>query len=173
MDRRRNFVVYTERTDALDNLFRTRATKVQYDEDKYILQFKNPIAVSTLKKWSGCENVEGVMKREIKHKTTEEIICDSVLEAQKQYEDLVEKGRMVHYILKHFGIREDVLQNPNKKALKLYRKKMEEDLKNGIANTVVAEQATHTTVQVNPAIPEDFCAYPPVMNCGNKTYACL
>ena len=173
MDRRRNFVVYTERTDALDNLFRTRATKVQYDEDKYILQFKNPIAVSTLKKWSGCENVEGVMKREIKHKTTEEIICDSVLEAQKQYEDLVEKGRMVHYILKHFGIREDVLQNPNKKALKLYRKKMEEDLKNG----KVANNTEQATVQINPAIgpaiPEDFGAYPPVIHSDNKTYACL
>ena len=130
MDRRRNFIVYTEQTDALDNLFRARATKVNYEKDKYIVQFKNPISLSKLKKWSGCENIEGVIKpkKAETHKTVEEIICDSVLKSQKDYEEQVEKGRIIHHALRYFNISEDVLQNPYKKALKLYKKKMQESM---------------------------------------------
>ena len=50
---------------------------------------------------------------------------------------------------------------------------MEEDLKNG----KVANNTEQATVQVNPtidpAIPEDFGAYPPVIHSDNKTYTCL
>ena len=51
--RRSHFIVYSKKRWFLDYIFRTKATKVSYARDKYILYFKKGISASRLQNYCG------------------------------------------------------------------------------------------------------------------------
>ena len=125
MTRRRNIIVRVERSEVLDELFKSKADKFFYEKGAYTLHFKNPTSVKSVQEWSGCKNVETLNRRNIKKevKHTTDSIYHSVLEAQKEYDEMVAKGEMIDTVIKKFGICEEVLQPRHTKPLNIYRRK--------------------------------------------------
>ena len=48
MERRRNFVVRVEQSEALEELFRTKTDTFFYDKGSYTLHFTNPTTAKTI-----------------------------------------------------------------------------------------------------------------------------
>ena len=119
MVRRRNIIVRVERSKVLDELFKLKADKFFYDKGAYTLHFKNPTTIKAVQEWSGCKNVETLDRR----KHTTDSIYHSVLEAQKEYEEMIAKGEMIDTVIKKHGISEEVLQPRHIRPLNLYRRK--------------------------------------------------
>ena len=137
MERRRNFVVRTEQSEALEELFRMKTDKFFYDKGAYTIHFTNPTTAKTIQAWSGCTEVEALTKRRPKEEQdivpipeplTERMngIYDSILQAQREYEALIAHGDVIDTVLKTTGINEEVLQPRQTRALKIFRRKMQE-----------------------------------------------
>ena len=141
MERRRNFVVRVEQSEALEELFRTKTDKFFYDKGSYTLHFTNPTTAKTIQTWSGCTEVEALTKRRTKAedpslKETTTIpepltqrmdnIYHSILQAQREYDAVIEEGAVIDTILQTTGISEDVLQPRQTRALKIFRRKLQE-----------------------------------------------
>jgi len=62
----RNYLIFSEKTDTLDELLPTRTSKMEYDTDRYNVHFKSQISPNAVKNWSGCQNVEPVFKQNLK-----------------------------------------------------------------------------------------------------------
>ncbi len=143
MERRRNMIVRTEQTEALDELFKSKADSFTYKDGLYQLHFANPVTVKAIKEWSGCTDIEPVTKRKPRvsstHENTQEpavkkrkeeeckptttSIYHSVLKAQTEYDEMVAQGKLIDAVLKKYGFSEEVLQPKHTKPLKLYRNK--------------------------------------------------
>ena len=131
MERRRNITVRAQQSDALDELFRSKADKFTYHNGVYTLHFTNPTSVKAVQGWSDCMDVEALTKRKRKEEipvvkgkkleTTTDAIYHSVLQAKRDYEDMVTKGELIDTVLKKHGISEEVLQPQHTRPLKLYR----------------------------------------------------
>ena len=140
MERRRNFTVRAEQTQALDDVFRVNGATFTYNNGAYILHFAKPVTVELVKGWSGCTDVEPLIKAKArgkrkrkneqekrdepkaKHPTTASIYR-SVLKAQTEYNNLLAKGELIDTVLRKYGISEEVLQPKHTKPLKIYRSK--------------------------------------------------
>ncbi len=132
MERRRNITVHAQQSDALDELFRSKADKFTYHNGVYTLHFTNPTSVKAVQGWSDCMDVEALTKRKRKEEqsivkqpkkleTTTDAIYHSVLQAKRDYEDMITKGKLIDTVLKKHGISEEVLQPQHTRPLKLYR----------------------------------------------------
>ena len=131
MEQRRNITVRAQQSDALDELFRSKADKFTYHNGVYTLHFTNPTSVKAVQGWSDCMDVEALTKRKRKEEipvvkgkkleTTTDAIYHSVLQAKRDYEDMVTKGELIDTVLKKHGISEEVLQPQHTRPLKLYR----------------------------------------------------
>ena len=119
MSRRRNILVRTERTQALDDIFATKAESFEYKDDAYVLHFTKPTTVNQVQIWSNCPNVEPLVRG--KKRPIPDSVYKSVLKAQSEYRSLVERGKSIDIILRKCGISEDVLQLDQRKALKAFR----------------------------------------------------
>ena len=147
MERRRNMIVRAEQTEALDEIFKSKADSFTYKNGSYQLHFTNPVTVKAIKEWSGCTDIEPVTKRKLpsthngtmdhstpieqeptvkkrkEEKPTTTSIYHSVLKAQTEYDEMVAQGKMIDTVLKKYGFSEEVLQPKHTKPLKLYRNK--------------------------------------------------
>ncbi len=136
MERRRNFVVRAEQSEALEELFRMKTDKFVYDKGAYTIHFVNPTTAKTIQAWSGCTEVEALTKRRPKEEEPLPIpepltqrmdnIYDSILQAQREYDALIAHGDVIDTVLKTTGINEEVLQPRQTRALKIFRRKMQE-----------------------------------------------
>ena len=124
MSRRRNILVRTERTQALDAVFAAKAESFEYKDDAYVLHFTKPTTVNQVQIWSNCPNVEPLVKG--KKRPIPDSVYKSVLKAQSEYRSLVERGKSIDIILRKCGISEDVLQPRQTRALKIFRRKLQE-----------------------------------------------
>ncbi len=149
MTRRRNIIVRVERSEVLDELFKSKADNFFYDKGAYTLHFKNPTSVKSVQEWSGCKNVEMLNRRNIKKegkKHTTDSIYHSILEAQKEYDEMVAKGEMIDTVIKKFGIREEVLQPRHVKPLNIYRRRERKRLEDEAKHILEQEEELENIV---------------------------
>jgi len=123
--RSRNYLIFSEKTDVLDELLPTRASKVKYDTDRYIVSFKNPKSPHAVKLCSGCQNVKPVFRRlpklDIEDDKSKKLLQRMLL-AKQNYEEKIARGKLMAEILQVYNIPEDSLDGSDKNAYLLFKK---------------------------------------------------
>lgn len=109
----------------MDEFLSTRARKVKYNADNYIVNFKSPKSPHAVKIWSGCQNVKPVFKRlpmlDIEDDKSKKLLQRMLL-AKQNYEEKIARGKLMAEILQAYKIPEDSLDGSDKNAYLLFKK---------------------------------------------------